>query len=679
LSVFEIQLSVQSALESQFHLFNQFDLLDVRRVFSTAFHTELGVWLMLLIAIVLGSLSMAMNPLPEDVPLPWDMAHHTLRGTRMANALRELDSFAIVSNLRFWDVYPPATYVELGLIQAVVSSDAVAWELLVVLSWCWIAIALRVGFDANRLQLGILTLLFMTGNSFLFSLSGQRMLDFYAAVAALLSLALLVRLYNDARPRTFLLAVLGLCFVLLTKHNAGLPCAAVAMAFAAYGWLGRRRRSALLLLLAALLSLGIWAAFLTWQDHGWEAFLSFAKNRSNSEGLAIWQRGARYLAFIYNHSYGGWWVGAPVLTLTLLGLFSRSRFAWACFLYAAATFVAISWHPYFLSRNFTTGAMALCVPAACGAWLLLGTMFKSETKRSPGLGFVVLLLSIHLFSTSRGLAKAQTEHQFTSNIEALSPVSETLESWLGGRGNVLVLGTFNELSKPWVTALYERNRSKGSHLMVDLYYPLKPSPRGLDARWDPKYASVLSRITAEHGTTDVIAIRHLPDSPWKGGDYRAWNAFKGNYIRCVELSKRFLPVERVAFPEAGIELSRFTSAFIPVEFGEGWRGKENWGRWMAESVATIRLPAIDKPSTLVVEIAPHHEQVRPIRLQITVSQLKTALLEISGYAWHFQRHEFALPALVGQTEVSLEVLDDGREHPSDGRLVPFRTLEVLLK
>jgi hypothetical protein len=105
--------------------------------------------------------------------------------------------------------------------------------------------------------------------------------------------------------------------------------------------------------------------------------------------------------------------------------------------------------------------------------------------------------------------------------------------------------------------------------MIDLYFPLARSRRSIDARWDPKYISVFSRITAERGTTEVIAIRHLPDSPWQGGDYRAWNAFKEDYIRCAELSQNFLPVERVVFPEAGIELLRFTSAFIPVEFGEG--------------------------------------------------------------------------------------------------------------
>jgi hypothetical protein len=145
------------------------------------------------------------------------------------------------------------------LIQAVVSSDALACQLLGVLSWLVIAVALRVGFETNRLQLSVLTLLFITANSFLLSLSGQRMLDFYAAVA---------------------------------------------LAFAAYGWWVRRHRSALLLMLTALLGLGIWAAFLTWQDHGWEAFLGFAKNRSNSGGLTIWQRGAKYLAFIYGHSHG---------------------------------------------------------------------------------------------------------------------------------------------------------------------------------------------------------------------------------------------------------------------------------------------------------------------------------------------------------------------------------------
>jgi hypothetical protein len=99
---------------------------------------------------------------------------------------------------------------------------------------------------------------------------------------------------------------------------------------------------------------------------------------------------------------------------------------------------------------------------------------------------------------------------------------------------------------------------------------------------------------------------------------------------------------------------------------------------MADSVATIRLPAIDGSATLVVEVAAHHEQVRPIRLQIAGPLLNAVTLEISGEAWHFRRHEFALPALAAQTEVTFEVLDDGRVHPSDRRLVLFRKLGILL-
>ncbi len=645
---------------------------------STHTHTvsPIQAWLLVILAVGIVVSLVSWVPDPGDAPLPWDMSKHTLRSTQMAATLATGDWSALADQLRRRDLYPPAAYLEVAALQAVLGSNGRAWRGLAVLGWVGLLAAMGLAAERAPLKTGILGLLLVGANGLVLSLSGQRMLDFPGAVAAVLALAGLSRLATRPSWRVMVLAAFLVSGALLTKHNAGLPVVLVGVVLAGHAGLRGKRGSAWTLLVAVLGGLLVWAAFLTWQDHGWEAFFSFARNRANSQGTGMMQRAWDYLGLFFGQYHGGWIRGGGILALAVLGLASRSRLAWACFLYAGATLLAIARHPYFLSRNFTSAAVALAVAAAIGLWFLLRSGRALGLKWWPGFGVAVLVLGSHGLQTSMPQAREVMGRSISAATRDLGPASRTLEEWIQSSGRVLVLGTFNQLSRPWVQALFENHRRPGARILVDLDYPLARQREGLDPAWDPRYAEVFAATVEREVTREVLVIEQMPGSPWLDEDFRAWNSFKANYIRCVRSSGDFREAERREFPGAGLILSRFVSTDTRVRPEEGWLPEEEWGRWMSGPRASLLLPAGTGGKQLLLEVSPHPDQVRPLILRLGGAGLEERTMPMAGPAWKWQKISVPLNGAVPGGRVHLEILDHGLEGDPGRRWLPFRSFGV---
>ena len=266
------------------------------------------------------------------------------------------------------------------------------------------------------------------------------------------------------------------------------------------------------------------------------------------------QRAWDYLGLFFGQYHGGWIRGGGILALAVLGLASRSRLAWACFLYAGATLLAIARHPYFLSRNFTSAAVALAVAAAIGLWFLLRSGRALGLKWWPGFGVAVLVLGSHGLQTSMPQAREVMGRSISAATRDLGPASRTLEEWIQSSGRVLVLGTFNQLSRPWVQAPVRKPPpARGPHPCGSGLSPgqaeggagsrLGPSfmPRSSPPRWNGRSPG------------KCWSSSRLPGSPWLDEDFRAWNSFKANYIRCVRSSGDFREAERRGVPRGRVD------------------------------------------------------------------------------------------------------------------------------
>ena len=623
--------------------------------FNSSDSTWSRSWL-LLAPIVLLPICIAIAPQPalHDTPLLWDMAHHTLRSEALASTIRDTDLKSTLAQLRTWDVYPPFLYVAAAGAMLLADAQNWAWSLLRILLWCTAFLAMWLGLSTKEKSSIWVAMALLAGNAQLLSLSSQRMLDFPAAVVALLALACLVRLHAKPSVSRGIVACAACAAALLSKHNAGLPLLPVAWMLATERIWRRDTRGSIALISVTILALIVWAAFLTWQDHGWKSFLSFAVNRANSADLNPLERARWYLASWARRGYGNEWL-ALQLVVVVFALRARSTVAFATCGYAICSFAAICFHPYLLDRNFTSTAVMLCIPCAIG-WVKIGRISVVRQAQPLLVGAAVVLL----LAVSRQRAAEDYDRVVPERLELLSPASTQLSAWFADGGRTTTFGSFNELSSPWLELLWARTGRPKSELALELPYPLPRRREGLDSSPNKHYNTQFERWTESGLPEFVITLELDARSPFRSGDYAAWNAWKQNYISLVERSSEFLLIDRYWFESAGLTISRFTTEIEPISWGDGFKAPEAWGRWMTKSSGAFSIPALDDARTLVVEISPHHEQLRPIRVAVSIEAEAVANWVIEGVAWRYQPYALSLEPSAVPRQVTLQVLDDGR-------------------
>ena len=334
---------------------------------------------------------------PGDVPLNWDMAGHWQAALSHARALASGDGDAVAALLRVWSVYPPLYHLALGAWLAAFGAGTLSIGLFQWLAPCAAIVGCWLGFTARGSRDGpvafLVTAGVLLGMAHFAALSHAFMLDAPAAALALLSLGLLARWWSAPSPRRAAPLLAAVVATLLTKHNVGLPLLVPIAALGLRAAAARDRRRLLTLLAVGLAALAVWAGFLTWQDHGWRAFLDFAKNRANTVGMPPWARAGEYARLFAGRNFTG-----PVVP-SVLGLLAvasirrwRDPFWQACVAYLVPTLLAISHHAYLLDRLALTAGMLVTVLAGFGFVAALEVAPAAVRRRGLVLGWSVALI-----------------------------------------------------------------------------------------------------------------------------------------------------------------------------------------------------------------------------------------------------------------------------------------------
>ncbi|MBD3220014.1 hypothetical protein GF314_02125 [bacterium] len=621
------------------------------------------------------------GPAPGDLdPLPWDMSHHLLGASRLAEAARAGDWAGIGRQLTEPDLYPPGHSVLLGAWLLACGDSARSWLVfqLVTLLAGLVAVATTARLVAapERGMVQAVALALTLGTPILLALSASFLVEAPVAILALLAIGALARLAaapgrGHAGIWTAVAALL-VAAALLTKYNVGLPLLVVAGVLAGRSWWRGERALAGRFLLIAAIGVVVVAAFLALQQDGWRNFLTFARNRTNAGDVGPLVRLARY-GSLHAHLY----VVAPAvsLVLVLLAVVAAVRrpgaLTLAALTYVVATLIVLAMHPYVLGRNLFAAALVLLVPASQGAAVLLATARRRWPLTRRAWRLAGLAVGVVLLARSVDLAGGEVHRQYLGREASLQRLSQALAEELAAPGSCRVVGTFNECSPGWVRLLAARAGSVASPLRIG-FAPEDPGRSSAGRRPLPS----IDRWLSTHEDR-VILIQVAEDSPWWTDDIARHGAWRQELAARIAARPELRTVRRVDLAADGLTVTVLAAADRVLVHGAGWGPAEPWGRWALAERATLHLAAFEGPATLRLRYAAGGATTRPPRCRVLCGGREIGTLEATGAPWEW--HDAALPLPDGAADrprtVTL-VFDRCREIAGRPRAMPFETVAV---
>jgi hypothetical protein len=479
----------------------------------------------------------------SKTPLPWDPSVHYLQATQFADGLKHFDWTTLRPSLRGRDSYPPGHSIALGTWLALFGKD--------VSSWFAFGLLVFVGTTALLLRIGLVAALTFVVSPLLVGYAPTIMLEPLVGLFLVLTIVLFPQSRGERLP-TWRFVAFGVAATatVLTKYNVGLPIIPAAVIGAL---LTRNRRQIVGTSIAALIALGAWAGFLTWQDDGWNAFAKFAENISNSAGASPLDRAAWYSGVFATMFTGSILLGIVVGGLAIVGGFwilirekpwatglrsSRLAFALA---YVISSVTAYAMHDYLLSRNFFGPALAML--AAAGI-VVEGLPIRI---RWASVGLVAVLGLSVAFSTQEPTRTAFVERYFyPPRNQQLEKLSESVIANLEDGVRTKAVGTFAQFSPDWVFLLRDQH-APGVFVSVDSPFPLEPSRTHASDEWSQKYSEIVERWY-QAGFERIVGIKVEDGSPFDNVGYQTWQRWKTNYIRAAMESPKFRLATKQAMP-----------------------------------------------------------------------------------------------------------------------------------
>jgi len=507
-------------------------------------------------------------------PLPWDDSQHYLRASGMRAAMGSGSWPQLREALLAQDMYPPGHPVMLGLWMLAFGEGRAS--LAVFHIWClWLCLGALLVAAASLPErwrevffAGAAVLLLATIP--LLTLAGTFMVEAPAAALLLAATGTAAVLAESGRIRHLVWAAAAGLAVLLTKYNIGLPLLPAYAVLAASLLLARRRRNALMVLAVLVIVAAGWVAFLSLQTNGWAAFMEFARNRASPPGMTFGNR-----IWWYMKLYAGTFYLHPIMILPIgLGILYALREKTSLVLlgtgYLLTTMTALGRHEYLLDRNMFAPSMILIVLASVGASRLAGRgPLRGFSLRGWRTGALALGVSAFLVAGA-GQARILTGGFKPPGNDSLAMVSGFLERAMGGGASMRVVGTFNWLSAGWVRILGHRQHGGSPYrLGVDFPYPGVPDRRGYDSGYNADYDRLIEDWLAGSPEELVATIELDEGSPFRGEDYRLWNAWKANYCACIAKRLAGREVAALDLPSEGIHVRIYHVAEHPVVAGGG--------------------------------------------------------------------------------------------------------------
>ena len=426
-----------------------------------------------------------------------------------------------------------------------------------------------------------------------------------------------------------------------------------------------------------------WLAFLIWREAGWRSFVDFSTNRSNSAELTVWARAAEHVRLFGIMNFRG--VGIPLL-LGLLAAVGTTRFRhpfWlVCAAYVSSSLAAIATHDYLLDRLQMAAGVVFVALAGFG---VIAVLERSSTRRPRlavmGHGGFVLVAGLVAATNGPAIA-AQLAKIYPPANALLAPVSRYMRELAAQDGQVTLVGTFNEFSEPWAKLIWlaSGQRPPGAGLQTEFGYPLPKQRNGWDSAYHPIYKTVLRRRLADLPAGIVAALVPAEGSPWRGGDYNLWNAWKLNYVAELDSCPGVRRVSETSFPEADLKVVVFAGSVRGVRFGEGWAPWEDWGRWADRRRAEVYLPATASGGTVVFRVASFGDHTDVQTIRVTSNGAAIADFTVDTPPWQWTDFEMVVPP-GDHEEIGLELEFSGiwRASADDPRMLALPVQDIYIK
>lgn len=600
----------------------------------------------------------------DQTPLPWDCSSHYLGALRIRQALLDTDLLAVHSETFGADLYPPGHSLVLGFWFALVGTNIQVWLLFGLVAYVLTVLLARA---ISPVGAAIIVSLVFVG-----ALAPSLMVEPVAVLFLTASFWMFHRMAGLRRTRLrdgLLLATL-MSATVLTKYNIGLP---LVLALPAAALSARRRDLAVHTGIAAAMTVVLFMLFLTVQTHGWESFLRFAENRSNSAGMGPLDRLRWYFRVL--DDVGTIWRPwtLTILGLCLLGLRGRKP-AWvATTTYVVLSMVALAGHEYLLSRNLVGPAVGLSIAAGMGA---------SSLPRPRLTTAFLLLLALTLSWNTLGPRRDQVDRYYppqSAQLSALSgEVGQVLESAGRSQRRVLVMGMFNEFGPAWIRVLAQQHDAEAV-VSFEPPFPLESDRTHRSSAWNPVYREIADEIAASKVDV-VVAVELDSTSVFHGEDYRNWGAWKINLVRALRENSSFEAVRAEHFPP-GVGLTVFErgvadSLASGLAFLHGWGPRESWGRWAEEKSATLRIPPSSHSRILSYEVALSAELYEGQSWTVAVNGTHRSRHDLHRPIWEFHTHDLLLPPSQTSLTIAFEFPTVAARPSGRPLALAFRGLKV---
>lgn len=568
-------------------------------------------------------------------PLPWDCSWHYLKAWRIADHLSRFEVGGVFSEILTANLYPPVHSLFVGFWLSIAG--------LSVQSWLLLGLLIFVGTLFLVSRSSILGAALILVSPMLGGLAPSFMVERVSVLFLVFVLVFFDSLSQKNSVRLRDGAWLGglICLTVLSKYNVGLP---LFIALPSSALISRRKDLILATLIGVTIGCVTMALFLTMQTDGWEMFFKFAENRSNSEGLAFIDR----LLWYVNAYVDRIGVSVTLSTLTgafvLVGLRDRSPAWLASVLYVAGSMVALSSHPYLLSRNLVGPAVVFVLAAGIG-------MRGLGWNRFFAIGFSTACV-FFAFSTLDA-RRSEVLAYYPAESAGLSEMSAAISKELGKPGYPkLFVGTINELGANWIWLLADQ-AGVSDMLSVGVPYPLEGSRNGLDSEWREEYKEVAQGIL-DSGVQHVIGLRVDQSSEFQTHDYLLWSEWKQNVLLALDNLEEFESQEDV-FRIEGLTLCSWTRDFesVPISFVSGWGKPENWGRWAESREALFQISPSDGTRKLIYQVALSPELAEGQDWEVVLEGKTLVKESLRSPPWQYQEFSVIIPPSSNPIEVQL--------------------------
>jgi len=497
---------------------------------------------------VLGAMTEYVRVVRYGLPLGWDEAEHAVDSLIVADDLRHGQWLRFFADSSAQHAYPPgmswlqaptfllwqpddisARYVSLlGL----VTLASATWALGVLLAprMTWLA--------------GLMATSLLIASPLPLDLAGQSMNEILIANVLVVALCVHTRWRESGRDYWAVLAGLAVFASWMTKYNyASFLLIAVIAEHAWSGDLAPSRFGRMFRLFYQPLAAGmaVWLAFdLSTKV---QAIIGFGINQAANTRPSFWQT----ITFYPHVWLGGTWLAWSQAALTLGGVIAavvlvrapRPRLVW---LFLAVSWLLLTVHPNKQDRYLMPILPVLWALAAAG--LSAGVWMAQQRLRWPRAGALLptLMVALGLMLGSLTLAWLPTVRQTDiARRDVIHAAFETIAANARADQPLLFVGTFADFGPhyvPWgLRTTWKRDGSTVETDYAALSYPGTLTGSDTDPSPNPAYATRWAEWRQKHPTYWLATLKLDQGSPFWGGDYGSWNAWKLNYVEAIAASE----------------------------------------------------------------------------------------------------------------------------------------------